>query len=373
MSKRRGRGEGSIFQRSDGKWAAEFTSGYDSKGKRIRKTVYGKTKKEVQEKLLKKQAASVGGVQVNTEKLTVSQFSERWLNDTVKDSRRPATYIQYERAFRLYINPFIGGMQLSKLTPMNIQALYAQLARLGKSARQRQIVHVVLQCSLNLAVSWRLIPRNPCHDATAPRVPKKPIQKLTKEQVAVFLNAAKGDRLYALYLLAVTTGLRQGEMLGLHWSEVDLEAGTISVQYSLTEVSGMFFRAEPKTDKGRRLVHLPAITIEALKAHRQRMKEEGHTGPWVFCGPQGGVIRKSNLLYREFHPLLEKAGLPTIKFHALRHTAATLMLGEHIPMKMVQERLGHSQIAVTADIYSHYDSSMDQGVAVALDNLFENL
>jgi integrase len=179
------------------------------------------------------------------------------------------------------------------------------------------------------------------------------MQTLTPEQVRELLDEARKRRLYALYLLAVTTGLRQGELLGLQWSDVDLEDRSIQVRHTLQEYGAELALAEPKTKQSRRRVDLPVFVATELREHRKRMMVEGHPGPWVFCDTAGGPLRKSNLTRRDFRPLLKAAGLPLIRFHDLRHTAATLLLGQGVHPKIVQERLGHSQIAITLDTYSH--------------------
>ncbi|MGH2855666.1 MAG: site-specific integrase, partial [Solirubrobacteraceae bacterium] len=163
---------------------------------------------------------------------------------------------------------------------------------------------------------------------------------MSPEQVVALLNAAETTRLYALYVLAVTTGLRQGELLGLQVDDIDLEAGTLSVRHQLTEVAGKLELTEPKTSAGRRQVVLPKLAVAALATHRDRLRTEGSESPWLFPDRRGGPIRKSNLRRKSFEPLLKKAGLPHIRFHDLRHTSATLLLLQEVHPKVVQERLG---------------------------------
>jgi integrase len=195
------------------------------------------------------------------------------------------------------------------------------------------------------------------------------MQALAPDQVIRLLAAAKDDRLEALYVLAVTTGLRQGELLGLQWEDVDFPGAALHVRHTLHELNGRLWIGEPKTKRACRQVDLPAIAVVALRGHRERMLIEDRSDGLVFCDTQGGPLRKSNLLRRSFLPLLKRAGLPAIRFHDLRHTAATLLLAQGVHPKIVQERLGHSNIALTLDTYSHVLPGMGREAASKLDAL----
>lgn len=367
---RRGRGEGSIFQRADGLWVATLNLGYDGKGKRSRRTIYGHTKREVQEKLIHLQSDTANGILVEPNKTTVGLFLKQWLETTVRTSVRETTLACYSNIIRNHITPKIGGIPLSKLSPIHVQGFYSSMEKEGKSDRMRRLVHAVLHRALEQALRWNMIQHNVCDAVEKPRVQKKTMKVLSPEQAKEFLKAAKGDRLEALYILAITTGLRQGELLALHWEHIDLKAGTLSVVQTLQEINGVLKYGEPKSGKGRRLVTLPEIAISALKEHRKKMLAEGHPGPLVFPDTEGKPIRKSNLLRRWFKPLLKEARLPNIRFHDLRHTAATLLLSQGVHPKVVQERLGHSQISLTLDTYSHVLPSMQQEAASRIDELF---
>ncbi|HEV2357498.1 MAG TPA: site-specific integrase [bacterium] len=228
-----------------------------------------------------------------------------------------------------------------------------------------------LHHALDQAVRWGMIPRNVCDAVTRPGAPRPIMQVLTPTQVSALLEAAREDRLHALYVMAITTGLRQGELLGLQWDDVDLTGALLHVRHSLHEVNGRLSLGEPKTARAKRPVDLPRIAVAALREHRERMLAEGHPHGWVFCDTEGGPVRRPNLLRRSFQPLLKKAGLPQIRFHDLRHTAATLLLLQGVHPKVVQERLGHSQISVTLDTYSHVLPSMGREAAAKLDALLE--
>jgi integrase len=263
---------------------------------------------------------------------------------------------------------------LAKLTPQQIAACYGDLLAKGLAPRTVQYAHAVLHRALDQAVRWNLIVRNPTDAVDAPRPQRKEIAVLNAEQAQRFLDAAKGDRLHALYVLALMTGMRQGELLGLRWQDVDLGAGSVSVRRTLVRTSQGWSWAEPKTAKGRRTVALPAIAVEALRQHRiKQLEERLRAGSiWddhdlVFPNHTGKPLERQNVVKRSFRPLLNRAGLPA---NRLRHSAATLLLllGEH--PKVVQERLGHSTIGVTMDTYSHVLPDMQRKAADRLDTLF---
>jgi integrase len=368
---RRGRGEGSISQRDDGRWEGKVSLGYDVQGKRIRKTVYGKTKAEVQEKLEKLKQDPTTGLPQDIEKLTVATYMTRWLEDTAKPTIEDTTYERYEQLIRLHIVPEIGHLRLNKLTPAHLQQLYARKLEEGLSPRSVQFIHAVLHRALKQAHRWDMVPQNAAAAVDRPKVPKKQMQFLTPEQVERFWQVAEQDRLYALYVLAATTGMRQGELLGLRWPDIDFTQATLSVQRTLKNVGSSLVVGQPKSAAGRRSITLPEIAVQALRDHRKRMLAEGLTAsPWVFCDTEGGPIRKQNLVRRSFKPLLEEAELPDIRFHDLRHTAATLLLAKGVHPKVVQERLGHSSINLTLDTYSHVMPTLQRDAADKLDELF---
>lgn len=370
MAKRRGHGEGSISQRADGRWCAIITVGYDQNGKRRRKTVYGKTKKEVTEQLTRLQSQKLDGLLTPTSRITVGEFLDRWVNDAAALSVRPSTLHSYKLNIEKHIKPRIGGVQLSKLTPLQVQSVYGQMSAAGLSPRMQEYVHSILHRAFVVGIKWGLLVRNVCQSVERPSVPRREMKVLKPEQAAKFLETARGDRLNALYVVAITTGLRQGELFGLEWSDIDLKAGTVQVQRTVVEIDGKFLTHEPKTDAGRRLVTLPRLAVDALQDHRRQSLAEGLAGnPRVFTQPDGSSITRDFIRRQSLHKLLAKAGLPMIRFHDLRHSAATLLLSEGIHPKVVQERLGHSSIQMTLDTYSHAVPSMQADAAARLDGL----
>jgi integrase len=369
-TRRRGNGEGSIYKRPDGRWSATITTSYGDGGKRKRKTVYGKSMKEVQTALTKLQADKRSNSLCDASRETVTQFLDRWLKDSARLKVQATTLEGYTSIVATHIAPRIGGVRLDKLTAAHVQWLQSDLESAGASPRTRQMVHAVLRRALNVAMKWSLVPRNVCHAIDPPKVGKRDMRPLSAQEADTLIANAESHRLAALFVVAINTGMRQGELFGLHWDAVDLEGRTLSVKQSLKSLKGGCKLGTPKTSKSRRRIDLGREVVAALHEHRKKMMAEGHAAsPWVFCDRKGGHLRKSNFIRQIFKPLLKRAGLPDIRFHDLRHTAATLMLSENINPKVVQERLGHSTIAQTMDTYSHVLPSMSRNAADVLDDV----
>jgi integrase len=219
-----------------------------------------------------------------------------------------------------------------------------------------------------------LVPRNATEAVKPPQVRREETRPLTPEQVRTLFGAAKGDRLEALYVLAVTTGLRQGELLGLKWDDVDMEAGTLQVRRTLTTAKGGPVLSAPKTKGSRRTVKLSQTALEALTSHLERQLEEiDRVGSlWrenglIFASEVGEPLDRRDLTTHRFKPLLRRAGLPQIRFHDLRHTCATLLLSKNVNPKVVSEILGHATIAITLDTYSHVLPTMQESAAKAME------
>jgi integrase len=363
-TRRRGNGEGSIFQRkSDSRWCATVNVGYDDKGKRRRVAIYGDTKKAVQDELLRLQSRKLSGTLSQVGRQTVGQYLDWWLENSSKPQIRPTSYVNYERMIRLHIKPRIGGVALSKLTPVHVQSLCADMQTKAverKAARDgasiRRLTFGVLHKALKEALRLGLVARNVCDVVNRPRMPRSEFTTLSLAEARDLLTSATDWPIESIIVLALTTGMRLGEILGLQWEDVDLGAGCLSVRYTLMELNGEYTLAEPKTEKSRRRIELSAIAVESLAKHRQRCMA---VGGFVFRMENGEPYNRTQL-YREFRPAVSDAGLPRMRFHDLRHTAATLLLagGEH--PKIVQELLGHSAISMTLDTYSHATPTMQR-------------
>ena len=365
---RRGNGEGSIYRRNDGRWVGEMTI----EGRK-RKFVYGKTRKEVQEKLQAAlQEKQQGIVLEGTARQTLGQFMADWLENSQKQNVRPRTYERYEEIVRLHIDPVLGRQRLQKLSAQHVQAFYTKKLNEGLSASTVSVFHSVLHKALDAALKWGLVPRNVCDLVSPPHAEGFEIQPLTVEQAHQLLAAARGHRLEALFTLALATGMRRGELLALKWQDINFSAGTLQVRRILTRVPTKmpgkgFVEAEPKTQKSQRSVVIATFALEALKQHRiHQLETKLKAGPawedhdYVFCTSIGAHLIPSNDVLVQLKVLLKKAGLPHIRFHDLRHSAATLLLAEGVHPKVVQELLGHSSISMTMDVYSHVLPSMQQ-------------
>lgn len=372
---KRGNGEGSISRRKNGTWRAEYVV-YTAEGRK-RKTVYGKTRAEVAKKLNKALSQREDGLLCDDEGLTVGEYLERWLESSVKGNVSPRTYTNYRLQVRRHLTPALGRIKLKDLTPFKVQGLYRSKLDAGLSNASVRYTHAVLHRALKQAVKWSLVPRNVAEAVDPPRVRRKEITPLSPEQARVFLAAAReaGDRFEALYVVALTCGLRQGELLGLKWSDVDLGAKTLRVNRQLQrhrDGGGLVF-SEPK-NASRRTVPLTTTAVEALRRHGRRQTEEKmkagslyEDNGLVFASEIGTPLDAQNVVNRSFKPLLRRAGLPSIRFHDLRHTCATLLLAKGVHPKFVQALLGHASISITMDLYSHWAPAMGDQTAAAME------
>jgi integrase len=374
VSKKRGNGEGSITKRDDGRWMARYTV-RTMKGPK-RRTVYGRTRAEASAKLAKAMADRDGGLIFDAGSLTVGDYLDRWLSNSVKDTVRERTYERYEEILRLHVKPALGRLKLRALTPAHVQDFYRDRLDNGFSPATVQKIHVILHKALSQAVSWSLVPRNASEAVRAPRHAPKEMRPLCPDGARRLLDTAEGDRLEALYVLAIHTGMRQGELLGLKWENVDLAANAIRVRHTLLRTKGRVILGEPKTKKSRRTVNLTGAASRALEEHLERqLKVMERLGDLyrdqglVFTTEVGTPINPSNLRKRSFAPLLQKAGLPHLRFHDLRHTCATLLLSKNIHPKYVQELLGHATVSITLDTYSHVLPGMGNQVAEAMEDV----
>jgi integrase len=367
---KRGNGEGSISRRKNGGWCAQYVV-YTSEGRK-RKTLYGKTRQEVAAKLSKALADRESGLTFDAGSLTVGDYLARWLSDSVKGTVRFSTFERHEQIVRRHIRPALGQVKLKSLVPAHVRGLISEKLNIGLAPATVRKIHSTLHKALSQAVADGLIPRNAA-DVKSPRPAPDEMRPLSETEARTFLETARGDRFEPLYVLAITAGLRRGELLGLRWEDADLERGTLRVGRALVREGGRHTLGETKSRRGRRRVNLTPRTVSVLKAHRKRQLEERIklTGLFedhglIFATSVGTPVNPENLVKRSFKPLLTRAGLPEIRFHDLRHTCATLLLGRGVHPKLVQELLGHATIAMTLDTYSHYLPSMGDAAAGAM-------
>jgi integrase len=369
--KERGNGTGTVYPRRNkqGKIIGYRGAYHGPDGKR--RYVSAKKKSDAERALRQAMTDAERGLVFEAGTVTVEEYLDRWLKDSVRGTVRRSTFAQYESVVNRHIAPTLGRLKLKALTPAHVRGLYRKKLDSGLAPRTVQYIHVTLHKALKQAVMDGLIPRNVTEAVKAPQTLKKEVKPLNPTEVKALLSAASGDRLEAVYIVAIHTGLRRSELLGLKWTDVDLDAGTLSVQRSL-DTNGSF--NPPKRNKSRRTVKLTGQAVEALKSHRARQNEERlRLGSlWedrglVFPNQIGKPMNGHNLYHRGFKPLLKRAGLSGFTFHSLRHTCATLLLSKNVNPKIVQEMLGHATISQTMDTYSHVMPGMGDVAATALE------
>ncbi|HEV2460788.1 MAG TPA: tyrosine-type recombinase/integrase, partial [Ktedonobacterales bacterium] len=324
-----------------------------------RKAYYAATRAEASAKLNAALHDRDLGLPIVAEKQTVGAYLTSWLAAS-KHQVKPRTHQRYSELLRVHAIPALGRTLLARLSPQQVQALYATKLDAGLSPTTVHHLHAVLRTAIGYAERQRLVPRNVVALTTPPRIRRTEMRTLTAEQAQAFLAAANGDRLQALYVLAMSSGMRQGELLALRWADVDLDRASLRVRATLQKTSEGFTFAEPKTSRSRRQIALAPMAVSSLRAHKARQAEDRLRAgaAWrdldlVFANQNGGPLQKGNLLAKSFAPLLRRAGLPRFRFHDLRHTAASLLLARGVPVKVVSEMLGHASIAITLDTYAH--------------------
>lgn len=295
----------------------------------------------------------------------------------IRPRLKPGTWNRYELAVRLHIAPAIGKVKLARLDAATIQRLYSQKLKEGLAPSTVTHMHSVLHGALKVALRLGLVARNVSELVTAPRGRAKEMHTLDPQQARQLLQAARGERLEAIYVLALTTGMRLGELLALQWKDLDLEHGHLMVRHTLYHgKAGAWRLLEPKTASSRRKIHLAPMAQQALRDHRVRQQEEKDflREAWadhdlVFARADGEAIRTVHMLERGLLPLLKRADLPVIRFHDLRHTCATLLLLQGANVKVVSELLGHADISITLRIYAHVLPTMSQDLAATMERL----
>ncbi len=366
-------GEGSVYPSGDGRFRAYITR--EDGG---RKYFSGKTKREVKEKLKNARLEQQQGILPTGPDQTVAQYLADWLM-VHKEQVRPRTYERYEAVVRLHLVPNIGKVSIQKLTGQHLERLYAGLRKKGLSSTSVDAVHNMLHTALDRAVRLGLIGRNVSELVSPPRKEHKEIRPLSPDEVRRFLEAAKGHPRETLFVLALATGMRRGELLGLKWQDINLDAEVLQVRRALTRMpTGQGYKeTEPKTKSGRRGIALVPFAVEALRQHWKSQQEmraiagdvwQDHD--YVFCKEDGSHLNPGHDVYEQFKIVLKKAGLPAARFHDLRHSTATLLLSKGVHPKVVQEILGHSAINITMDTYSHVLPNIQKDAMGKLDDFF---
>ena len=369
---RRGPHEGSIHQRKDGRWVGSVHLGY-APGKRVRKHVFGKTRAEVVAKMRPLLKARDEQRPIPDQRLKLGPFLHTWLEDVARPRIRVTTYPSYRSIVELHLVPGLGRIGVAKLTPTDVQAFLNAKHAGGLSPRRVQYIHAILRRALVTAERWGLVSRNVATLVDAPRVPKREISPLTPDEARRLIIAAADDRYRALWIAALGTGLRQGELLGLRWRDMDLDGRRLRVRHTLARVDGKLTLLEPKTERSRRTLVLPGVVVDALRGHATRQKMERLiAGPlWVDSGhvfaTTIGTPIEAAAVTRAFRRALERAALPRSRFHDLRHAAATFLLAQGFTLEDVKNLLGHSSITLTSNTYGHVLEQRQEQVASGMD------
>ncbi len=364
---------GTIRQRAKGSWTIQVYAGRDpvtGKKLRIARTVRG-TKKEAELALAKLISAVETGVDFNATKMTFAEYADRWLRSKNKKVR-PKTIQRYSDLMRLHIVPIIGGIQLLKLKPLHLEKVYEEASDRGLSPQSVLHIHRVLFTALKQAVAWQLIPRNIAEAVTPPRPEHREVEAMTPRDVVRVLETVVETDLEMPTILGLGTGMRLGEVLGLRWSDVDLEKKTARISQTVQETNEGLVFVPPKTHRSRRSVSLPGFVAHALRKHKKEQSERRLVGgsAWhdldlVIDRGDGLPVRTSSLSGR-FADRMKKADIK-LTFHGLRHGHASLMLAAGVHLKVVSERLGHSTIGITADLYTHVAEEVHEAAAASLD------
>lgn len=368
-------------------YEVRYDAGYDGQGKRIQKYKGGFKRKSDAEAFLADVLNSINqGTYIEPQNILLFQYLNEWL-ETRKDELSPTTYSGYEVNIRCHINPMIGGIKLQDLRPQHIRSLYNKLKKeriLKVDGVQRKFeplsnksilyVHRVLAKALKDAYDDELIKTNPADKVKPPSPDKPETNFLTIEQIREMLDKFKNDEMYMPVLLAVTLGLRRGEILGLQWEDIDFDNKIIHVRHNYTMAEGKpILLDSPKTKSSNRDIIVTDRIIKELENHRLEQKKmklmlgkKYNNNDFVCTWPNGEPFNPSHLS-RAFKMRMKKYGLPEITFHELRHSNASLMLSQNVPMKAVSDRLGHSTITITNDIYGHIENSVQKQVAESID------
>lgn len=375
MPKRRTQGEGSISdkKRPDGRYQGYVTVGYNpDTGTPKRQYFYGNTKAEVLEKMNAVKADIQKGTYIEPNKITVAQRMDIWINNYMRHTLRAKTWDNYNTQINKHIIPALGHLKLTQVKTVNIQKLYndklsggrADGKQGGLSPKSIRYIHTVIHSSFQQAYRERLININPADAARLPRLIKSEMRTLDIDGMKKFLSAAKTSKHYASYVLELSTGLRRGELLGLRWKDIDLQAGTVSVVQNLVRTNNGLIFQEPKTKLSQRTINIPDNVVKGLKVHKAKQSQEKlllgqdyRNNDLVFCNELGDPLDPRSYT-RHFERIIERAGIEKMCFHDLRHTFATISLQEGLPMNYIQETLGHYSPAFTMSAYQHVTTKM---------------
>lgn len=363
-------GSGTVFRRGDGRWCGKLQMPGSQP-----KYVYGRTRKDVEQKLDDARRRLGLGLPILTDRYTLAEFLGTWLDEIVSTGRE-STYAIYRQRLESHVLPRIGQVPLTRLAPQHVQSMMADALAGGLSPRTVRELRGVLRAALNVALRWGYVERNVAALAEPPKVEPYQARSLTASEALRFLEHVRGHRLESLFVLSLGLGLRQGELLGLRWDDVDLDAASLHVRVQLQQVKGKPQLVELKTKASRRPLSLPAFIVRSLRDHRtrqlqQRLQAGTSWQEWGLVFPSSvGTPLSARNLDREFYAVRAELGLDTLRFHDLRHSAGTMLRLQGVSMKTTQLILGHASYHTTADTYSHVLPDEIVDAARRLDLLF---
>ncbi len=390
MGKRNANGDGSIYQRKDGRWCAAVTIGKNASGTQKKKYIYNKDREVLRTKLIALQNDIIlNDGYVRDDVITLDKWGDTYLDEFVKNSVRPSTYDSYKVILRKHINPdAISGMKLKDIKAFHLQKFLNSKTVLSKSYIKK--IYMLLDIFFSNAVKNDLIAKNPMNAVNIPKSQKsvKEVRALTRQEQSEYMKHLDTTRLKPLFLTCLFTGMRMGELVALDWRHVNLKTGEIKVEYSYKEVRmhdksepyWKLLKQPPKTNSGIRTIPIPQEIVKLLKAHKLAQDEialkmgktEFNTEGLVFCSEVGTPLSSRNI-QRSHYSICKKIGLEGVGFHALRHTFATRMIEENVPVKTVQYWIGHSSIEITYNIYVHVQEESKKAAAQVQSDLFKNL
>ncbi len=367
---------GSIVKRGPHSFACVVYLGRDpATGKERQKWVSFRTRREAEAHLTHLVGQVISGAVLPSTRLRCGEYLERWLRDYAEGWLAPTTLESYRATIRVHLTPDLGHIPLSRLSPQAIQVYLTRKLQSGLSTTTVRYHAAILHEALRHAVKWGLLTHNPVDRVDLPRRRRVEMHVWDEEQVRIFLaEARRSSAYYALYVAALITGMRQGELMGLRWKDVDLVIGTASIQQTLYRLGKTVVTKEPKSARSRRTVALPSVLVNTLRevqakqdAYRRDFGQAYEDYGLVFCQPNGRPLHAHNVTQLDFKRVAKTAGVPRIRFHDLRHCHATLLLQQGVHPKVVQERLGHSTISMTLDTYSHVIPGMQERAAADLE------
>lgn len=365
--RRRANGEGSVYQTGSGQWKASITvTTLDGRQKRIVRNA-GSQRAALMK--LDDLRTEFRNLQDNPDSVTVRELAARWLTNC---EGQQSTLDGYRSILDLHVLPLLGDRLLGSLGPLDVQEWLQALRASETGARTLQLAYTMLNRVCEWGIQIRLLEHNPCHGIKRPAAKRESIRPFSQSEVAAILEKTKSDRLHALFVLAITTGMRQGELFGLQWEDLDESRGLLSIRRQARDYRGRVELKAPKTEAGIRTISLTKIALAALSARRALAEAEGHGSAQIFTSPKGMLIRRTLFGRRIWKPLLIALGIDHRGAHHMRHTAATMMLGAGVPPHIVAGVLGHETAETVMKVYAHYITKDSRVAADAMENVLSN-